>query len=123
MNRKTIKHASLSRVDLNILLENMDNDMELVQDICLLFINNYEKDIAELSQAVRARKPASAFSRAHAFKFILGLLGAHQALRDITFLETHIQNGSWPEVENRLSELCSSMKNIHDQIWDYTSGD
>jgi len=123
MDNKSIKHVSLSYVDINILLANLDDDMELVQDVCLLFLNNYEKDIAELSQAVRARKPASAFSRAHAFKFILGLLGAHQGLRDISFLETHIQSGSWPEVDNRLSELCSSMKIIHDQIRDYISGE
>ncbi len=67
-------------------MERVDQDRELLQELCEMFAADNARAMAELAQSLESRNLSAAASQAHAIKSALGNLGAmlaYQSARDL----------------------------------------
>jgi HPt (histidine-containing phosphotransfer) domain-containing protein len=106
-------------MDMCHLVQEVGNDPVLARRICHVFLANFSKDITELEQAIRKRESSEAFRIVHSFKYIIGLIGAKDALDAISSMEDQINSTKWNDVDNQLVQFSFMTREISDSMNSY----
>ena len=107
-----IPSDSFQGIDMKELMEIMDNDMELVGDCFVDFVETWSEFFAEIKSAALARDALALCHAAHSFKGTLQYLAATQAVDVVHLLELAGKSEDFSTVDEDIEGLdmeCQSL--------------
>ncbi|MFH1861940.1 MAG: PAS domain S-box protein [bacterium] len=103
-------------LDLNALLERVDGDKELLQEIAALFLEDQQRMLSDIQQALESKDPQSLEQAAHTLKGSVSNFGADSAVNLALKLEMKGRNRTLEQTEELLSALKNEIGNLNQQL-------
>ena len=110
-----MKNQSSKAVDVEFLRGIIDNDREFEKELLTIFVENAQRNLAKMEEALRGGDNNSWYMAAHAFKGASASIGAFNLSQLLEYAQKHPEENSDQKVKI-ISDVKEEFKLVHEFI-------